>query len=249
MKEIECEVIRDLCPLYEKGEVSEVTKKVIEAHVDDCVPCKTYYEQSKAENELKKQQQEAYYTKAASKLRVKKRVFLLKGLAIFSVFLIAFNSLFHIGRMVTRQMSPTVNEGDVYVINKKAYLFANPEKDDLIYYNNSQYLYNALGRIIGCPGDHIVIKEGKLYINDALYVRYSAQKVSIIDLKTFQETEKLDVLLGEDEYFIMGDNVENACDSRQYGTFKRENIKGKIMLILPREHQEVQQETALRESR
>lgn len=247
MKEIPCEVIRDLCPLYEKEEVSEVTKKVIEAHVEGCESCKTYYVQAKTENEQKKKMQEACYVKAASKLRVRKRFFLLKGLAIFSILLITFNSFFQITKMVSTSMKPVINVGDMCVINKKAYAFANPQKDDVIYYNNPQYMYNAIGRIIGCPGDHIVIKEGKLYVNDELYERYSQQEVLLRDLGSGEEKEKLNTVLDENEYFIMGDYVESACDSRHYGPFKRTNIKGKVILL--EEQSVMQPEIAELESR
>lgn len=241
MKKIECEIIRDLCPLYEKDEVSEVTKKVIEEHVVDCQTCRNYYEQSKEKNEVKKKEQEAYYVKTASRLRRRKRFFLMKGLIAFSAILIVFNSFFKIGRMVTGQMAPTVSIGDMFVINKGAYLFSNPEKEDVVYYKNPQRMYNAIGRIIGCPGDHIIIREGVLYVNDVIYSRYSDQYVQLPEGES-----ELDQILDMDEYFIMGDCVEDSCDSRYVGTFMRKNIAGKV--VLPRDHKEEQQKVTMNES-
>ena len=72
-------------------------------------------------------------------------------------------------------------------------------------------------RVVGLPGETIEFKNNKLYVN--------GKKVKQI-FKT--ETATADfgpVTLGNDEYWIMGDNRDNSCDSRYVGTFKREDIK------------------------
>lgn len=85
--------------------------------------------------------------------------------------------------------------------------------------NTARISQNALWikRVIGLPGETIEFKNGNLYVND--------KKVK----QTFEtETVTSDfgpVTLGKDEYWVMGDNRDNSCDSRYVGTFKRKDIK------------------------
>lgn len=79
-------------------------------------------------------------------------------------------------------------------------------------------------RIIGLPGEIVSCKNGNVYINGVELDE---------DTYALGNTENIGtVLLGDDEYFVLGDNREHSSDSRVYGTFKSEQFVSKHMFII-----------------
>lgn len=125
-------------------------------------------------------------------------------------------------------MEPMLSDGDNLLVDKISYRFREPQRYDIIVFP-FQYEANTyyIKRIIGLPGETVRIDlEGNIYINDEIlpenYGReiISADKVGIaID----------PVVLGEDEYFVLGDNRNNSMDSRSsvVGNIKRKDIVGR----------------------
>jgi len=76
-------------------------------------------------------------------------------------------------------------------------------------------------RVIGIPGDHVEIKEGRVFINEE---RLEENYI----WSSYTKTE-VDIVLRENEYFVLGDNRENSADSRdpRIGPIKKEDIIGK----------------------
>ena len=79
-------------------------------------------------------------------------------------------------------------------------------------------------RVIACPGDTVQIKNGKVYINGALY-KEDIVSASIEDPGVAAD----EVKLGDDEYFVLGDNRNSSEDSRManIGNVKKDYIIGK----------------------
>lgn len=77
-------------------------------------------------------------------------------------------------------------------------------------------------RVIGLPGDRVQIAGGKVWIN-----RNELKEPYLGNTSTIGN---IDVLLEEDEYFILGDNREISYDSRQIGPVKRKELVGKVLL-------------------
>jgi signal peptidase I len=116
-------------------------------------------------------------------------------------------------------MNDTLVEGDVLILNKIVYRFSKPQRNDIVVVNAKSML--MVKRIIGLPGETISYKNGILYIDGKTY------KETNITQPTY---DFADVKLGDDEYFVMGDNRTNSEDSRDYGAVKMSSIVGKSSL-------------------
>ncbi len=123
-------------------------------------------------------------------------------------------------------MYDTLSDGDNLIVDKISYRFHDPERFDVIVFPY-QYAENTyyIKRIIGLPGETVYIAaNGNIYINDQL-LQESYGTETILD-PGLASTE---ITLGEDEYFVMGDNRNNSSDSRfeAVGNVKGEDIIGK----------------------
>ena len=83
-------------------------------------------------------------------------------------------------------------------------------------------------RIIGLPGDRVKINDGHVYINGSLL----NDDPLINDKMTYAGIAENEITLGEDEYFVLGDNRNNSYDSRyeQVGVVKGKYIIGRVWL-------------------
>lgn len=123
-------------------------------------------------------------------------------------------------------MEPTLTNGDNLIVEKLSYRFHDPKRFDIIVF---PYQYEAktnyIKRIIGLPGETVWIdSEGNIYINgEILKETYGMDVIADPGLASSPIT------LGDDEYFVMGDNRNHSSDSRfaDVGLIKREKIIGR----------------------
>ena len=121
-------------------------------------------------------------------------------------------------------MEPTFNNGDQLIVEKFSYYFNEPERYDIIVFpfsENSSYIK----RIIGLPGEIIQIKNGQVYLNGEILDENYGKEDRIEDPGLADE----EIVLAEDEYFVLGDNRNASVDSRkeEVGLIKRSQIEGK----------------------
>ena len=149
-------------------------------------------------------------------------------------------------------MNDTLQTEDNLLVNKLSYRFSNPERFDVIvFYPNGnahpdtffrfmKRLFTPkkdsdseaaleddyyIKRIIGLPGETVEIRDEKIYINgEILEEDYGSTPAD------YAGVAGEPIILGEDEYFVMGDNRGGSRDSRDIGPVKRENIDGKAVL-------------------
>ena len=128
-------------------------------------------------------------------------------------------------------MENTLHNGDNLIVDKLSYRFHDPERFDIIvfpfkYQDNTYYIK----RIIGLPGETVQIMEnGSIYINgERLDESYGMEVIKPETIGRAAEP----IVLGDDEYFVMGDNRNNSSDSRTeiVGNIKRGDIIGKAWL-------------------
>lgn len=126
-------------------------------------------------------------------------------------------------------METTLSDGDQLFLDKLSYRFHEPERFDIIVFP-FQYKEdtNFIKRIIGLPGETVQIDTaGNIYINgEVLQESYGREVIKPETIGRAAEP----ITLGDDEYFVMGDNRNNSSDSRMevVGNIHRSDIVGKI---------------------
>ncbi len=122
-------------------------------------------------------------------------------------------------------MEPALSEGDQIIVDKLSYRFHEPDRFDIIVFHKDQSSYRYIKRVIALPGERIWIsREGDIYINDRILEEYYG-RASINDPGLAGK----EITLGEDEYFVLGDNRNHSEDSRfeEVGIVKRSEIIGR----------------------
>lgn len=125
-------------------------------------------------------------------------------------------------------METTLSDGDNLIVDKLTYRFSDPKRFDIIvfpfqYQEDTYYIK----RIIGMPGETIQIDaKGNIYIDGKILTESYGREVIRPDTIGIAAEP---ITLGEDEYFVMGDNRNNSSDSRTeiVGNVHRGDIIGR----------------------
>jgi len=154
-------------------------------------------------------------------------------------------------KIPSTSMNPTIQPGD-RVVASLNYYGNNPiEQGDIVIFKSPEgEIWNF--RVVALPNDSVEVKDGKVYINNTLseltlikeyilddreviqYQEYINERKTIktlrfkkdlvSDAETFEK-----VKVPDNEYFLMGDNRDNALDSRFIGTIKKADILGRVI--------------------
>ena len=124
-------------------------------------------------------------------------------------------------------MEPNFESGDYLIIDEISYRFRDPQRGEVIVFKYPQNpSQRFIKRIIGLPGETVEIKNGKVTIykqgtpqilNESNYIYPPSQTLG--DIQT---------VLGENEYFVLGDNRTASFDSRKWGALSEEDIIGRV---------------------
>lgn len=156
------------------------------------------------------------------------------GLYLLCVLCITYLVITFVGQRTEvdgESMSATLSNGDNLIVDKITYRFSDPKRFDIIvfpfqYEKNTYYIK----RIIGLPGETVQIdQQGNIYINgEILKESYGKEIIKPENVGLAANP----ITLGDDEYFVMGDNRNNSTDSRTeiVGNIKRKDIIGRAWL-------------------
>lgn len=134
--------------------------------------------------------------------------------------LFLFQCVFHLSRVTSSSMEPTINTKSIVLVNRLAYKKKSPKRGDVIIFYEEGNL--TLKRIIGLPGEKVSFSDGNVFINDTLLKEpYLKEGVETNTYESFQ--------VPKESYFVLGDNRENSIDSRyQLTTYvKKPSIVGR----------------------
>ena len=148
-------------------------------------------------------------------------------LYIAAVLLFSFLIVRYVGQrteVIGNSMVPTLEDGNQLVTDKITYRFREPERFDIIVFPHEPMHEFYIKRIIGMPGETVEIGEdGVIYINgEVLEENYGYGE-------TRPQERTGQIVLGDDEYFVLGDNREVSLDSRyrEVGNIPRSIIIGR----------------------
>jgi signal peptidase I len=155
-------------------------------------------------------------------------------------------------------MGPILRFGDIVQLDRESLRTRSPERGDVVAFSSeSDSRVVMIDRIIGVPGDRVSFDQGQLVVNgEKLPIKFVRKLVGspedALPGKVDEYTEVLGshtyliwlmpdsphpgsaktVVLGPGEYFVAGDNRDNAMDSRYLGVISRDRIRGLITVIL-----------------
>ena len=177
---------------------------------------------------------------------------LVETLILALLIFVAVRSVVQNFRVEGSSMDPTYATGQYVLVNKALYtrvnlkaigrfvpfidseetshqVFRGPKRGEVIVFHPplpGSYDRDFIKRVIGLPGDHVQVKDGRVLVNGQ-----ELREPYLRSAQTFCGGQWCDVHLGVDEYFVMGDNRPNSSDSRLWGPVSGGNIIGKTWLI------------------
>lgn len=130
-------------------------------------------------------------------------------------------------QVVGPSMTPTLHNSDHYFLNRWLYHLHSPQRSDIVVIKDPTDGTCVVKRIIATPGESVCFRRGRVFINgrelDEPYLPPGVH--TFTDSKTDGEL----ITCGVDQYFVLGDNRSDSCDSRIFGPIRRQNILGAII--------------------
>lgn len=152
----------------------------------------------------------------------------------FAAVLIAFVLVFSFGMKISVigvSMEPALYNAQEVLVDRFSYKLLSPKRGDIVAFlpNGNKNSHYYLKRVVGLPGETVQIIGGYVYI-DGILLEEDESYDKIAD----PGIAEVQITLGIDEYFVLGDNRNNSEDSRSgnIGAVKKDNITGKAWFHL-----------------
>lgn len=210
-------------------EVKKKAKKAVEKEVDRKEKKRTEKKSRKAVGK-KSKKEESQETEKQEINMVKEIIEMV--LYLLFVLVVVWLIITYVGQRTVvdgTSMNVTLDDGDNLWVSKISYNIGEPERFDIVVFPVDDDDTYYIKRIIGMPGETVRIDVGgTIYINDKpLKESYGYEAIK----KDMRGRAKKGVTLGEDEYFVMGDNRNGSEDSRFeiVGNVKRDILVGKAV--------------------
>lgn len=153
--------------------------------------------------------------------------------ALFCVSALSVLAYFLVSRFVVtavviqgRSMQPTLKDGERYYLNRWRYLVTAPERGEVVVLKDPGHDDFAVKRIVGGPNDWVNLRNNGVYLNGKKLSEPYLPEGTRTSVPGQQERW---ILLGPDQYYVLGDNRSNSEDSRNYGVVRRKNILGVLI--------------------
>jgi signal peptidase I len=127
-------------------------------------------------------------------------------------------------------MEPNFHNGEFILTNKIMYKLREPIRGDVVIFKSPRNKeVDYIKRVIGLPGDTVLLKENSFYVNgQKVEEPYLTPDITIFGGSYLIEGQEIVVPPGQ--YFVSGDNRPHSSDSREFGPIPREDIIGVAIL-------------------
>lgn len=150
------------------------------------------------------------------------------GLALFIRFFVAAPYV-----VSGQSMDPNFEDWNYLIVDRITYDIGDPARGDVIVFDLPQEGGRSLiKRVIGLPGETVILQSQSVIIVNEKHPDGITLLEPYLDPKNLEGRNDLRMTLGEDEYFVLGDNRRVSADSRLWGTLARENIVGRAFVRL-----------------
>ena len=152
-----------------------------------------------------------------------------------AIFVVVYLFLLQPHQVRGASMKPNFHDGEYILTDKISYRFGEPKRGDVIIFTSpTDSDVDFIKRIIGLPGEKVKISDGQVTIKNSehkdgfvLQEPYETLGPTAGGKEAPQNTE---ISIGENEYFVLGDNRLESFDSRSWGNLPKKNIIGKAWL-------------------
>ncbi len=120
-------------------------------------------------------------------------------------------------------MEPNFHSGEYIIVSRLAYILSEPERGDVVVFHyDTETNRDFIKRVVGLPGEHVELIDGHVHINGQIL-----DEPYVMDYCRCADKEWY---LGDDEYFVLGDNRNSSQDSYDFDQIKREQIIGRAWI-------------------
>lgn len=130
-------------------------------------------------------------------------------------------------QVVGTSMTPNLKDGELMLLNKVIYKFNDIERFDIVVVDYSNE--HLIKRVVGLPGEKVMYKDNKLYINNQIVKEDFDKNGKTLD---YEISESGYDIIPDGMYFVVGDNRINSQDSRSIGLISEDQIMGKANFVL-----------------
>jgi signal peptidase I len=125
-----------------------------------------------------------------------------------------------------QSMEPTLHNSEYILVDKLTYRFRSPERGDVVVFVfPGDTSLDYIKRVIGVPGDHVVIRPGHVYVNG-----HQLNEPYVSAEPDYGGCTYCDVTVPQGKFFVLGDNRNNSSDSHEWGLLPRQNVIGRAWI-------------------
>ena len=137
----------------------------------------------------------------------------------FIVIFLVVVFVFGISRVVGDSMNNTLSNRDLVVTSNSHYRLFDIKRGDVVSFHTNEVI--MIKRVIGLPGDNVKIENGTILVND--------QKITDENFVPDRSYTEVFLRVPKEHVFVLGDNMANSLDSRDFGFIPKQNIEAKVM--------------------
>lgn len=145
-----------------------------------------------------------------------------------SLFIVIYLFIMQPNQVKGASMEPSFHTNEYILTSKATYKFRSPQRGDVVVFKSPKNPdIEYIKRIIGLPGDKIMVQNGEVYVNDKLMnENYISDKTNVWEGGFIKNS--IPIIVPEGELFVLGDNRPRSSDSREFGPIPIESVIGQV---------------------